>query len=142
MTTAKTGDTVSVHYTGTLADGTVFDSSHGGEPLVFTIGAGQVIPGFEAAVAGMQLGETRTMTIPAGQAYGEYRDDLVFTVGRDQLPPNMTPAVGEHYQMRQSDGMEMIVTVQEVTPVEVTFDANHPLAGKDLTFSLELVAIS
>jgi peptidylprolyl isomerase len=142
MTQAKSGDTVAVHYTGTLSDGTVFDSSRDGDPLVFTLGAGQVIPGFEEAVNGMEAGETRKTTIPADQAYGEYREDLVFTVERDQLPGNIAPSVGEQYQMRQQDGSAVVVTVQDVTPAEVTFDANHPLAGQDLTFALELMSIS
>ncbi|HWQ13604.1 MAG TPA: peptidylprolyl isomerase [Roseiflexaceae bacterium] len=142
MTQAKSGDTVAVHYTGTLSDGTVFDSSRDRDPLTFTLGAGQVIPGFEDAVRGMQPGETRTTTIPAGQAYGERDEDLVFEVERSHLPPNLAPEVGEQYQMRQQDGQTIVVTVQDVSPDHVTFDANHPLAGQDLTFDLELVSIS
>jgi peptidylprolyl isomerase len=141
MAQAKSGDTVAVHYTGTLADGTVFDSSRGREPLSFTLGGGQVIPGFEEAVMGLSPGESRTTTIPSDQAYGEHQPDLVFAVDRDQLPPGMSPEVGEQYQMRQGDGQVMVVTVQEVEPGHVTFDANHPLAGQDLTFDLELVSI-
>ncbi|MEN9934548.1 MAG: hypothetical protein RLZZ387_1127 [Chloroflexota bacterium] len=142
MTQAKSGDTVSVHYTGTLNDGTVFDSSRGRDPLVFTLGTGQVIPGFEQAVLGLNQGETCKTTIPADQAYGSRQEDLTFEVGRDQLPPGMSPSVGEQYQMRQPDGQMIVVTVSDVTPSEVTFDANHPLAGQDLTFELELVSIS
>lgn len=141
MAQAKSGDTVSVHYTGMLADGTVFDSSQNREPLVFTIGSGQVIPGFEQAVIGMQPGETRETKIPSNQAYGEHNDDLVFDVDRDQLPDDLSPSVGDQYQMRQPDGQTVIVTVQDVTPEQVTFDANHPLAGEDLTFDIELVSI-
>ena len=142
MNQVKSGDTVSVHYTGTLTDGTVFDSSRSRDPLVFTLGSGQVIPGFEEAVLGMQVGESRTATIPAAQAYGEHRDELMFEVDRDQLPQNISPEVGQQYQMSQPDGQVIVVTVQDVTPDLVTFDANHPLAGQDLTFSLELVSIS
>jgi peptidylprolyl isomerase len=142
MTQAKSGDTVAVHYTGTLADGTVFDSSRDRDPLTFTLGSGQVIPGFEEAITGMQPGETRTTTIPADQAYGQRYDDLLFEVERDQLPPDLSPTVGEQYQMRQQDGQVIVVTVQDVAPAHVTFDANHPLAGEDLTFDLELVSIS
>ena len=142
MTQAKSGDTVAVHYTGTLDDGTVFDTSRERDPLVFTLGTGQVIAGFEEAVTGMQPGDTKKTTIPANEAYGEYRDDLLFHVEREQLPQGLTPAVGEQYQMRQADGSEMIVTVQDVTSEGVTFDANHPLAGQALTFALELMSIS
>ncbi|HEU5012799.1 MAG TPA: peptidylprolyl isomerase [Roseiflexaceae bacterium] len=142
MAQAKSGDTVSVHYTGTLGDGTVFDSSQNREPLVFTIGAGQVIPGFDQAVLGLEPGQTREVTIPAGEAYGEHTDDLVFDVDRDQLPADISPSVGDQYQMPQPDGQTVIVTVQDVTPEQVTFDANHPLAGQDLTFDIELVSIN
>ena len=141
MTQAKTGDQVSVHYTGTLADGTVFDSSRGLDPLVFTLGTGQVIVGFEEAVLGMQPGEVRQTTIPSDQAYGDYQDGLLFSIERGSLPPGLDPNVGEQYQMRQSDGQPMVVTVRDVSPAEVVFDANHPLAGQDLTFEIELVEI-
>jgi peptidylprolyl isomerase len=142
MTQAKTGDTVQVHYTGTLDDGTVFDSSVGGSPLEFTVGAGQVIPGFEQAVVGMQVGESRQAQIPADQAYGTYRDELVFTVQKTQFPEGFAPEVGEQYQVSGADGQAMVVSVREVTPGEVTLDANHPLAGRDLNFDIQLVAVS
>ncbi len=141
MAQAKSGDTVSVHYTGTLTDGTVFDSSQNREPLVFTIGSGQVIPGFDEAVLGLEPGQSREVTIPSDQAYGAHNDDLVFDVDRSQLPGDISPSVGDQYQMRQSEGQTMIVTVQDVTPEQVTFDANHPLAGQDLTFDIQLVSI-
>ncbi|GAB4202425.1 MAG: peptidylprolyl isomerase [Roseiflexaceae bacterium] len=141
MAQAKQGDQVTVHYTGTLSDGTVFDSSRGCDPLGFTLGAGQVIPGFESAVLGLQPGESRQMTIPADQAYGQYQDGLLFSVDRGSLPPDLAPTVGEQYQMRQNDGQPMIVTVRDVNASEVIFDANHPLAGQDLTFDIELVTI-
>lgn len=141
MTQAKQGDTAVVHYTGTLADGTVFDSSQGGDPLVFTLGSGQVIPGFEAAVLGLQPGESTTTTIPADQAYGDYQEEMVFSVDRGQLPQGMEPQVGEQYQMRQGDDQALLVTVADTDDETVTFDANHPLAGKDLTFTIELVRL-
>ena len=140
--TAKVGDTVSVHYTGTLADGSVFDSSIGREPLQFTLGEGQMIPGFEQAVIGMTLGETKTVTIPAGQAYGPYYEERVFVVPRDQLPADMEPEVGQKLQMQSATGQIRIVTVKEVSETNVTLDANHELAGKDLTFEIQLIAMS
>ena len=141
MTTAKQGDTVHVHYTGTLEDGTEFDSSRDREPLVFTVGEGQVIAGFDQAVLGMQSGESRRVTIPADEAYGQYEDDLVFEVDRGQLPASFAPTLGEQYQMQQANGQTMVVTVSEITNDSVTLDANHPLAGYDLTFDLELVSV-
>lgn len=141
MATAQHGDTVTVHYTGTLEDGTIFDSSQGRDPLVFTVGGGQVIPGFDTAVLGMQTGETRRTVIAPDQAYGAYHDELVFSLSRTELPPQIEPAVGEQYQMRRPDGQAFVVTVRDVSPSDVTFDANHPLAGAALTFDIELVAI-
>ena len=142
MAPAKSGDTVSVHYTGTLADGTMFDSSLQRDPLVFTLGTGQVIAGFDEAVAGMEPGDVKTTTIPANEAYGDRDADLIFAVDRDQLPAELNPSVGEQYQMRQGDGQVQVVTVMDVTPQQVVFDANHPLAGQDLTFELQLVSVS
>jgi FKBP-type peptidyl-prolyl cis-trans isomerase 2 len=138
---AKTGDTVKVHYTGRLQDGTVFDTSVGSEPLEFTLGQGQVIPGFEQAVIGMQVGESKTVTIPADQAYGPRHDDLVLEVSRDELPDDLEPKVGMQLQMNQGDGGIMIVTITEVSETTIKVDANHPLAGQDLTFDIELVDI-
>ncbi len=138
---AKTGDTVRVHYTGKLQNGTVFDSSVGGDPLEFTLGQGQVIPGFEQAVTGMQVGENRTVTIPVDQAYGPHRDDLVLEVGRDKLPPDLTPEIGMQLQMNRTDGGITVVTVTDISETTITIDANPPLAGKDLIFDLELVSI-
>jgi peptidylprolyl isomerase len=138
---ARNGDTVQVHYTGKLADGTVFDSSVGREPLEFTLGAGQVIPGFEKAVLGMKVGEKKTVTIPADEAYGPRRDELAAEVPREKLPSGTTPAVGQQLLMREPDGSEIVVTITEISDDTVTIDANHPLAGKDLTFEIELVKI-
>ena len=139
--TAKEGDTVKVHYTGTLEDGSVFDTSVEREPLQFTIGEGTVIPGFEQGVIGMKLGESKTITIPADQAYGPYYEDRVWVVDRDQLPPGMEPEVGQRLQTTQANGQIVVVTVINVSESTVTVDANHPLAGKDLTFEIQLVEI-
>ena len=128
---AQTGDTVRVNYTGRLADGTVFDSSSGSEPYEFTLGQGQVIPGFEQAVIGMKAGESKTVTIPVDEAYGPRRDDLIVEVGRDKLPPDINPQVG--MQLQGSQGVVTIVGVSETT---VTIDANHPLAGMALRLHL------
>ncbi|HEX8273097.1 MAG TPA: peptidylprolyl isomerase [Longimicrobiaceae bacterium] len=140
MAQAKSGDTVRVHYTGRLDDGSVFDSSEGREPLEFVLGAQQVIPGFEEAVDGLSPGEARTVDIPADRAYGPRREEMVLTVGRDQFPDEIRPEVGQQLQMSQ-DGQVAIVTIIGVSEREVTLDANHPLAGKDLTFDVQLVEI-
>ena len=137
---AKTGDTVRVHYRGTLADGSVFDSSEGRDPLQFTLGSGQVIPGFDNAVTGMSVGDERTVTIPATEAYGTHRDDLVLIVGRENLPPDMQVEIGDRLQLDQG-GHSFTVIVTDLTDREITLDANHPLAGRDLTFALQLVEI-
>jgi peptidylprolyl isomerase len=138
---AKNGDTVQVHYTGKLADGTVFDSSIGRDPLEFTLGAGQVIPGFDKAVFGMKVGEKKTVTIPANEAYGPVRDDLVVEVPREKLPSELTPEVGQQLVWTRPDGGQQIVTITGVSDNTVIINANHPLAGKDLTFEIELVKI-
>ena len=140
MKSASEGDTVRVHYTGTLSDGSVFDSSRGREPLEFTLGEGRVISGFDDAVTGMSPGEERQVTIPADQAYGGRRDELVFDVPRTQFPEGMEPAVGLEVQLTQG-GQRAVARIAEVTEASVTLDANHPLAGRDLTFELELVEI-
>ncbi len=141
MATAQTGDTVRVHYTGKLDDGTVFDSSVGGDPIEFVIGDHQVIPGFEDGVTGMILGESKTIVIPFDQAYGAYDDELVLNVPRDQFPDHITPEVGEALQLQQPDGNVITVVISEVSDEAVTLDANHPLAGEDLTFDLQLAEI-
>jgi peptidylprolyl isomerase len=140
MERAERGQTVQIHYTGRLADGTVFDTSAERDPLQFTLGEGQVIPGFEQAVLGMEQGQQQTVTIPSTEAYGEAREDLVFSVPRIQLPSDIQPNVGQRLQMQQ-DGQVSVVVVREVTDEAVTLDANHPLAGQDLIFDLELVGI-
>lgn len=141
MGEAKNGDSVQVHYTGKLEDGTVFDSSEGGDPLAFRLGEGSAIPGFENAIVGMQEGETRTAHVSPEQAYGPYQDENVFAVPRSEFPPELDLKVGEQLQVRQQDGQAFIVTVQNVNDNEVMLDANHPLAGKDLTFNIRLVKI-
>jgi FKBP-type peptidyl-prolyl cis-trans isomerase 2 len=138
---AKNGDTVQVNYTGKLADGTVFDSSIGREPLEFTMGAGQMIPGFEKAVFGMKVGEKKTVTIPASEAYGPHRDDLIVEVPRERLASGQTPEVGQQLRIERPDGGTSIFPIIGVSDNTVTIDANHPLAGKDLTFEIELVKI-
>ncbi len=141
MAQAKQGDTVNVHYTGKLEDGTVFDSSRSRNPLQFTIGKGQVIPGFEQAVVGMNPGESRTTRIPVDQAYGPRQADRIVTVERDQLPPGLNPLVGQRLELTQMDDQRILVTVSATTDTTLTLDANHPLAGKDLVFDIELVKI-
>ena len=138
---SEKGDTVNVHYTGKLEDGTVFDTSVGREPLQFTIGGSEVIPDFEQAVAGMNPGESKTVKIPHLRAYGLYRTEMVLVAGRDKFPPKFQPEIGQHLQLRQDDGHTFLVTVTEVCKTSVTLDANHPLAGKDLTFDMQLVEI-
>jgi len=138
---AKDGDTVRVHYTGTLDDGTTFDSSVEREPLEFTLGQDQVIPGFEEAVRGLEVGQSKTVTIPAAEAYGPYSEQLVMEIGRDQLPEGLDPEVGQQLQAQGADGRTTVVVITEVSETTVTVDANHPLAGKDLTFEIELVEI-
>jgi len=141
MTQAKYGDTVKVHYTGKLDDGTIFDSSFDSDPLEFTIGEGHVIQGFEQAVVGMDLNETKTVKIPVDKAYGPRRDDLIVVVNRSQLPADLKPEIGEQLEGRQPDGSIVVATVVDVSESSVTLDANHPLAGKDLTFDIQLVGI-
>lgn len=141
MAQATAGDTVRIHYTGRLADGSIFDSSTGNEPLSFTLGEGEVIPGFERAVMGMEPGQQQTVTIPSDEAYGSLREDLILDVPRTQFPPDLKPEVGQQLQMQQ-DGQAFVVTVHAVSDEAVTLNANHPLAGEDLTFELTLVEIA
>lgn len=134
------GTTARVHYKGTLADGTVFDSSEGRDPIEFEIGAGMVIPGFESAVAEMQIDETRTVTIPCAEAYGIHREEMVGQVELAVLPDEITPEVGMMLTMQTPDG-DLPVRVVALDEETMTIDANHPLAGEDLTFELTLVEI-
>jgi peptidylprolyl isomerase len=139
MAEARQGDTVKVHYTGKLADGTVFDTSQGREPLQFTIGEHQVIAGFEEAVVGMSEGQEKTAEIPIDQAYGQRDERLVTAVGRDRMPPDVS--LNDRLQVRRPDGKAFVVMVTGLSKQSATLDANHPLAGKDLTFDIELVGI-
>jgi len=142
MTQAQQGDTVKIHYTGTLDDGTVFDSSEGHDPLEFTLGSGQVIVGFDEAVTGMKSGEKKQVNIPADKAYGERNEEMVLQAPRDQVPADIQPEVGQQLEMGGPNGESVIVRVTEVTDEYITLDANPPLAGKDLNFAIELVAIA
>lgn len=141
MTAAKSGDTVRIHYTGTLSDGSVFDSSEGRDPLEFTLGSGQVIPGFDNGVTGMTVGEKKTIEIPSDEAYGPVHEEARQDVPRAQIPAEIPLEVGIQLQMQSPTGQVVPVTVVAITEESVTLDANHPLAGKDLTFALELVSI-
>ena len=142
MAGAKSGDTVKVHYTGKLTDGTVFDSSMDRAPLEFKMGEGNIIAGFEAIVQGMAPGDRKSGEIAPEDAYGPHHPDMVLQVDRDQFPDDLMPEVGQRLEMTQDDGEPMDVTVVEVTEELVTLDANHPLAGKSLVFEIELVEIA
>lgn len=141
MTEAKAGDTVRIHYTGTLADGSTFDSSDGRDPLEFTLGSGQVIPGFDKAVTGMSVGDAHTVEIEAADAYGTHDPNGRQAFPRDQVPEDVPLEIGTQLQLSGPQGQPIMVSVAEVTETEVILDANHPLAGKDLTFKIELVEI-
>lgn len=142
MTQVKSGDTVRIHYTGTLADGETFDSSEGRDPLEFTVGSGQIIPGLDEALPGMQVGETKTVDVPADAAYGQVDPDARQSVPRADIPEDIPLDLGTRLQVQTPQGQAMPVTVVEVTEEQVVLDANHPLAGRDLTFAIELVEIS
>lgn len=140
----ENGDTVKVHYIGTLKDGTQFDSSRdpGREPLEFTVGRGMMIPGFEEAVKGHELGDRFVVEIPCEQAYGPVDKQLIFTVQRSQVPDSIPCEVGTHVQLSSEQGGSMYATITEVAPTEITLDANSEMAGKDLIFDIEIVSIS
>ncbi|MFZ4800833.1 MAG: FKBP-type peptidyl-prolyl cis-trans isomerase [Chlorobium sp.] len=141
MAQAKKGDTVKVHYTGTLDDGTMFDTSAEREPLKFTVGGGEVIAGFDLAVLDMAPGDKKVTVIPAGEAYGEHSKDLVTEVDRARFPADMELELGQQLQVGLEDGNQAVVMVVDLSDTSVTLDANHPLAGQQLTFELELVGI-
>lgn len=141
MQTAKNGDTVLVHYQGTFENGEVFDSSQGRDPLRFTIGEGQIIPGFERAVVGMAPGQKKREEIPAADAYGEAREDLVFDMERSSLPPDAQVKPGDFLELALPDGSRTPVRVTGVNDESLTLDANHPLSGRKLVFEVELVGI-
>ncbi|MDZ7719091.1 MAG: peptidylprolyl isomerase [Balneolaceae bacterium] len=142
MSKAKDGDTVKVHYTGTLENGEVFDTSQEREPLEFQLGEGQLIPGFEKAVIGMSEGDSTKVDIPSDEAYGEVREDLVINVPKDQLPDDVEPEIGMQLQVNQQNGQPIPVRITEVKDEELVLDANHPLAGKNLTFEIDLLEVA
>jgi len=142
MIRAKIGDTVKVHYTGKLTDGTVFDDSLNREPLEFTIGRNNLIQGFEDAVIGMSAGQWKTISIKAELAYGPHMKEMVVEVDRQQLPADFKPVIGAQLQVSQDEeGQTAVVSITGITETHVTLDANHPLAGKDLTFDIKLIEI-
>ena len=141
MQQAQQGDKVKVHYHGTLRTGEIFDSSNGREPLEFTVGSGQVIKGFDEGVKGMSVGEKKTVEIPVQDAYGEKSQDLIIEFPKEQFPADMNPEVGQQLMMSNGSGQSFPVTIQEIKEDSVLLDANHPLAGQDLIFDLELVEI-
>nr|MBN2276106.1 peptidylprolyl isomerase [candidate division Zixibacteria bacterium] len=142
MDQAKDGNTVKVHYTGKLEDGTVFDSSHNREPLSFTLGQGGVIPGFENGVRGMKTGESKTVTIPCEDAYGRHRNEMMVDVSKKDFPPDITPEVGLKLTMQRGDGQNINVTIAKIEDETVTLDANHPLCDKTLIFEIELLEVA
>ncbi len=141
MSKPQEGNIVHIHYTGSLDDGSIFDSSEGRDPLQFTIGGGQVIAGFEEAALQLEPGESIIVTIPAEKAYGESHPEMIATIKREQLPPELNPVTGDQLQMQGPAG-PLVVRVIEDSPESITIDANHALAGKDLTFKIELVSIA
>lgn len=142
MTEAKQGDTVKVHYQGTLTDGTVFDSTYEQEPLEFTIGEGKIIPGFEESVVGMEEGQTKDVSVQPEQAYGDYNENGVVNFPRENLPEDINPELGMTLQMTTPEEQTVYVTVTEIEDETITLDANHPLAGKDLHFQIELLEVN
>ncbi|MBZ8119725.1 FKBP-type peptidyl-prolyl cis-trans isomerase [Roseovarius sp. LXJ103] len=141
MSEVKPGDTVQIHYKGTLEDGTVFDSSEGRDPLRFEVGSGQIIPGLDKALPGMTLGDKKVVEVPCDEAYGPTNPEALQVVPREGIPDDIPLDPGTMLQVQTQEGQVMPVTVVEVTETEVTLDANHALAGKDLTFAIEVVAI-
>lgn len=141
MSTAKTGDTVRIHYTGTLADGEVFDSSEGRDPLEFAVGSGMIIPGLDKAIPGMAVGDKKVVNVPADEAYGQANPANRQAIPRGDIPADIPLEIGTMLQMQSPEGQVIPVSVVEVSETEVTLDANHPLAGKDLTFAIEIEGI-
>ena len=141
MAQAKSGDAVKVHYTGTLNNGQVFDSSKERAPLEFVLGTGMVIAGFDAAVTGLEPGDSITKTIPVDEAYGPYQKEMVADIEKANIPADFELEVGQRLQMQAPGGEVMAVTITDMKGEMVTLDGNHPLAGQDLTFELELVEI-
>lgn len=142
MTEVKTGDTVRIHYTGTLLDGSTFDSSDGRDPLEFEVGSGQIIAGLDSAILGMVVGDKKTVNVPCDQAYGPINPGYQQAIPREGIPDDIPLEIGTQLQMQTPEGQPLMVTVMEVSEATVTLDANHPLAGKDLIFDIELVSIN
>ncbi len=142
MTQVKSGDKVRIHYTGTLPDGETFDSSEGRDPLEFVVGSGQIIAGLDQAIPGMTVGEKKVVAVPADQAYGPLDPNARQAVPRAEIPADIPLDLGTQLQVQTPQGQVMPVTVVDVSETEVTLDANHPLAGRDLTFAIELVEIA
>ncbi|HPE85512.1 MAG TPA: peptidylprolyl isomerase [Chlamydiales bacterium] len=142
MAEAEKGSTVKVHYTGKLQDGTVFDTSKNIEPIQFVVGSGEIIKGFEQAVIGMACGENKTVTIPCNEAYGPKREDLVAEVNRGELPPDLSLTIGQKLQIGDQESGVIIVSVVDMDDNTVKLDANHPLAGEDLIFEIELLEVN
>ena len=142
MAQVKSGDTVQVHYEGKLKSGEMFDSSAGREPLEFTVGSGQVIPGFDVAVIDMEVGQSKTVNIPVGEAYGERSKEAIISIPRSEFPEDLNPEVGQELQMSDDEGHVFPVVVAEVADDHIVLDANHPLAGEDLIFEISLVKIA
>ncbi|KJS26186.1 MAG: peptidylprolyl isomerase [Hyphomonadaceae bacterium BRH_c29] len=141
MTQVKNGDTVGIHYTGTLNDGTVFDSSEGRDPLAFQVGSGQIIPGLDVAIPGMAVGDKKVVNVPCDEAYGQMNPAMRQEVPRAEIPAEIPTEVGSRLQMQAQNGQVIPVVVVDANESTITLDANHPLAGQDLTFAIELVSI-
>ncbi len=141
MTTAKSGDNVTIHYTGRLADGSIFDSSAGADPISFTLGGGELIDGFEDAIMGMVVGEKKTVIVPPEKAYGERHDEMIIDVPLFQLPTDITPEIGQQLELTSEDDEQYVVVITDITNDHITIDGNPPLAGETLTFDLELVEV-
>lgn len=142
MAGASQGDTVKVHYTGRLEDGTLFDSSEEREPLEVVIGENQVIVGFEQALVGMEVGVAKTVTVPCDEAYGPHRPEMLHEVPREELPEDVSPTLGQQVVMRAPDGTEVFAVISEVSSAKIVLDMNHPLAGKTLIFDIRMMEIT
>ncbi len=141
MKKVDNSDNISLHYKGTLANGEMFDSSEGRDPLKFEVGAGQVILGFDKAVVGMSPEESKVFTIPVDQAYGMVKEELVYEVSKESIPADLKPEKGQRLVSNLEDGRQIPVTITDVTDETITLDANHPLAGQELTFDIKIISI-
>jgi peptidylprolyl isomerase len=142
MSVAQEGNTVKIHYKGSLDNGTIFDTSEGRDPLEFTLGSGQVIAGFDEAVSGMAVGEKKSVKIPVDKAYGPRNEELVIAAPKEHVPADINPEIGQKLQMGGPNGELVVVTVVEISDTHITLDANPPLAGEDLNFDIELVEVA